>query len=110
VHEKSSLVSSKLWTNAANVCTIVYHHLRNLDKEASEATVGTTPPPSSREGKRETQSTSALLALPLLALFAYLAAMIPFAVFLAIGWDLVAVLEPLAVLLVFNILVRRYFP
>jgi hypothetical protein len=29
---------------------------------------------------------------------------------LAIGWDLVAVLEPLAVLLVFNILVRRYFP
>jgi hypothetical protein len=76
----------------------------------SEATVGTTPPPASHQNKGETQSTSALLALPLLALFAYLAAMVPFAVFLANGWDVLAVLEPIAVLLVFNYLVRRYFP
>jgi hypothetical protein len=76
----------------------------------SEATVGTTPPPSRYRNKGEMQSTSALLALPFLALFAYLFAMIPFAIFLAKGWDVLAVLEPLAILLIFNILVRRYFP
>ena len=56
------------------------------------------------------QTTRTLLALPLLALLAYLAAMIPFALFLARGWDVVAFLEPLAVVVAFNLLVRRYFP
>ena len=56
------------------------------------------------------QTTRSLLALPLLALLAYLAAMLPFAVFLARGWDVVAVLEPFAVVVAFNLLVRRYFP
>jgi hypothetical protein len=50
-----------------------------------------------------------MLALPLFALLPYAAAMIPFAVFLELGWDVAAVLEPVAILLVFNLLVRRYF-
>jgi len=68
------------------------------------------PPPSGRKERRDAQATRTLLALPLLALFAYLAAMIPFALFLAQGWDVAAILEPLAVLVAFNLLVRRYFP
>jgi hypothetical protein len=54
--------------------------------------------------------TSTLLALPLFALLTYVAAMIPFAVFLAQGWDAPAILEPVALVLLFNVLVRRYFP
>jgi hypothetical protein len=54
--------------------------------------------------------TSTLLALPLFALLTYVAAMIPFAVFLAQGWDAAAILEPVAIVLPFNILVRRSFP
>lgn len=67
-------------------------------------------PPADHQGRGARQTTQALLTLPLLALLAYVAAMIPFAVFLSIGWDAFAVLEPVAVLLIFNLLVRRYFP
>jgi hypothetical protein len=54
--------------------------------------------------------TRTLLALPLFALLTYVAAMIPFALFLSTGWDVAAILEPVAILLVFNVVVRRYFP
>jgi hypothetical protein len=69
-----------------------------------------TPPPSKYQDRGEMESTRALLALPFLGLITYLATMIPFAVFLANGWDAAAILEPVAVLLVFNFLVGRYFP
>ena len=54
--------------------------------------------------------TRTLLALPLWALLAYLTAMIPFAVFLARGWDVVAFLEPLAVVVAFNLPRTALFP
>ena len=69
-----------------------------------------TSPPSNKGKQRDPQAPRAVLALPLLALLAYVVAMVPFAVFLARGWDVAAFVEPLAVVVVFNFLVRRYFP
>jgi hypothetical protein len=72
--------------------------------------MGKTPSPADPQDRTAVPSTRTLLMLPLLALLAYLAAMIPFALFLAQGWDVGAVLEPVAVLLIFNFVVRRYYP
>jgi hypothetical protein len=72
--------------------------------------MGRSHPPSIREKRGEMQATRTLFALPLLALLTYLAAMVPFGVFLARRWDVAAFVEPLVVVVVFNLLVRRSFP
>jgi hypothetical protein len=72
--------------------------------------MGKTPPLTSDKDRGKVKATRTLLALPFLALLAYLTAMVPFAVCLARGWDVAAFLEPLAVVVAFNLLVRRYFP